>query len=91
MLLIESAGEPIFTIASLGLFVPAITNITLFSYCILSNIAASKEIKLSLISWLLPSEIFHTFMSGLSTTILFILSIIKNEDGIIEDIKLNIY
>ena len=32
MLFMESAGEPIFTISVLGLFVPAITKITSFSY-----------------------------------------------------------
>ena len=44
---IESAGAPIFILAlSLTLlFVPAITNITSNSYCILSNKAASGEMK----------------------------------------------
>ena len=49
---IESAGDPIFIalFSPCGLLVPAMTNITSFSYCILSSIAASGEIKFGFIS-----------------------------------------
>ena len=78
ILLTESASEPILTISLLGLFIPTTTNITLLSNYIWSKVEASAEIKLSLISWLLLSEIFYTFIFLLLNTMLLICLIIEN-------------
>gem|GEM_PF-5026248 len=62
-------------------FVPAITKITSFSNCILSSAAPAKEIKLSSISLLLPSERFQTFIFEFCNMIFFISFINVNDEN----------
>ena len=77
---IESAGEPIFFFRESSLsLVPAITNITFFSNCILSNKAASGEIKFGFISKSEPNDKFQTCISGFSSTTCSMFLIIVRE------------
>ena len=68
----ESAGAPIFIdffSVPLGRFVPATIKITSYSLWILSNSAASGDIKFAFISICPPKDKFQTLMSLFAATI----------------------